>query len=271
MFSIKARITEEVNTIISPSETIVLVLRQSILSSIAPDAVVVTDRRVIIVHHSFWGLYLKFDLLSPTKMNIVPFKNMMSVSITKGKFLATLLLRILGSAQSTDETKFEWDVFGLNINDALKATNTIGRLLEGRSESQNSRIAPDAEIGYNEEQETHDIPYDEKNDAKNVRYVKSDIYTAKRDTVAVNTEIPAAPVAYVMKNKKIIEVEAITAPRRRSKTYGKALGSLLVIIAVLSAAQSSGFGHLPFLTQVGITLTDSIFLFIIGILVIKLA
>ena len=251
MFSIKERITEEVNTIISPSETIVLVLRQSLLSSISPDAVVVTDRRVIIVHHSFWGLYLKFDLLSPTKMNIVPFKNMMSVSITKGKFLATLLLRILGSAQSTNETKFEWDVFGLNINDALKATNTIGRLLEGRSEAQNARVAPDAEIGYNENQETHDVPYDEKNDAVNVKAV--------------------TPVAYVMKNKKIVEVEAITAPRRRSKAYGKVLGSLLVIIAVLSAAQSFGFGSLHFITLAGINLTDSAFLFIIGVLVIRLA
>ena len=74
-----------------------------------------------------------------------------------------------------------------------------------------------------------------------------------------------------MKNKKIIEVEAITAPRRRSKAYGKTLGSLLVIIAVLSAAQSFGFGSLPFITLTGINLTDSTFLFIIGVLVIKLA
>jgi hypothetical protein len=74
-----------------------------------------------------------------------------------------------------------------------------------------------------------------------------------------------------MKNKKIVEVEAITAPRRRSKAYGKTLGSLLVIIAVLSTAQSFGFGSLPFITLAGINLTDSAFLFIIGVLVIKLA
>ena len=91
VFSIRGRITEEINTVISPSETIVLVLRQSLLHSIAPDAAVVTDRRVILIHHSFWGLYLNFNLIKQTEMDIVPFKNIMSVAMIKGKILASVI------------------------------------------------------------------------------------------------------------------------------------------------------------------------------------
>jgi hypothetical protein len=164
MFSIRDRITEEVNTVISPSETIVLVLRQSLLHSISPDAVVVTDRRVILIHHSFWGLYAKFDLIKPTGMNIVPFRNVMSVAMIKGKIFGSVNLRVLGFVEDTRATKYEWDVAGMMMHDALKATNTIGRVVEGRSEKQDAKVAPDAPIEYNEFPEKR-VPYTAKNNA----------------------------------------------------------------------------------------------------------
>jgi hypothetical protein len=251
MFSIRNRIKEEINTIISPSETIDLILRQSLLSSISPDSVVVTDRRVIIVHQSFWGLYTKFDMISHTEMSIVPFKNVMSVSIVQGKILATVRLRVLGYVEPTrGSTKYEWDIPGLRIYDAVKATNTIGRVVEGRSETQNAKIAPDSSIEYNETHEAH-VPYDEKN-------------IHPRDESEM-------PVAYVVKNNKVIAVEEITTPRKQSKIYGTALGALLIGIGVGGAVASLGFGPLLFLKQAGIGLVDSMFLFIIGAFIIKLA
>ena len=162
MFSIRKRITEEINTIISPSETIILVLRQSLISSIAPNAIVVTDRRIIIVHHSFWGLYLKFNLINPTTMDIVQFKNVMSVAMEKGKILATIRLRVLGYEANIPGIKYEWDINGFRIFDGLKAANTIGRLVEGRTEVQNSKIAPDAKIEYNDDPKEH-VDYAKKN------------------------------------------------------------------------------------------------------------
>jgi hypothetical protein len=164
MFNIRDRITEKINTVISTSETIVLVLKQSLMHSVAPDAVVITDRRLILIHHSFWGLYTKFDLISPTEMNIVPFKNIMSVAMVKGKILASVNLRVLGFVDATQSTRLEWDIPGLRIKDALKATNTVGRVVEGRSEAQNAKVAPDVQIEYNETLETHG-PYVEKNSA----------------------------------------------------------------------------------------------------------
>jgi hypothetical protein len=162
MFSIRKRITEEINTVISASETIVLVLRQSLFYSFSPDAVVVTDRRVILIHHSFWGLYMNFNLIKQTEMNIVPFKNIMSVAMIKGKILASVNLRVLGFVDSTQSTRLEWDIPGLRQYDALTATNTLGRVVEGRSEAQNAKVAPDAAIEYNEIPEIH-VPYIEKN------------------------------------------------------------------------------------------------------------
>lgn len=165
VLSIRERITEEINTIISPSETIELVLRQSLWHSFAPDAIVVTDRRVILIHHSFWGLYFKFDLINPTDMNIAPYKNIMSVATSKGKILASVNLRVLGFVESTSATRYEWDIPGLRIYDALEAANTIGRVVEGRSEAQDAKVAPDAQIEYNESPETHvHVPYIQKND-----------------------------------------------------------------------------------------------------------
>jgi hypothetical protein len=164
MFSIRRRITEEINTVISTSETIELVLRQSLFHSISPDAVVITDRRVILIHHSFWGLYMNFNLIKQTETNIVPFKNIMGVAMIKGKILASVNLRVLGFTESTKSTRLEWDIPGLRHYDALTATNTLGRVVEGRSEAQNAKVAPNTKIEYNEIPEVH-APYGEKNDS----------------------------------------------------------------------------------------------------------
>jgi len=95
-------------------------------------------------------------------MDIVAYKNIMGVAMEKGKILATVRLRILGYVENTAQTRYEWDINGLRVADALKATNTIGRVAEGRSEAQNAKVAPDARIGYNDYPKTP-VPYTEKN------------------------------------------------------------------------------------------------------------
>jgi hypothetical protein len=137
------RIKEEIKTVVSPSETVSLILKQSVLHSIAPSALVVTDRRIILIHHSFWGLYTKFNLMSPTEMNIAEHKNLKSVALGRGKMFGTIRLRLLGFVDPSQSLKYEWDLEGLWVKDALEATNVLGRVSEGRSEAQDAKMSPE--------------------------------------------------------------------------------------------------------------------------------
>ncbi len=141
MFSIRLRIREEMKTVISPSETIMLIIKQSLWHSIAPSALVLTDRRVVIIHHSFWGLYTKINLISPTEINVVQHINIKSVALGRGLLFGTARLRLLGFVEPTPQVDYEWDLSGIWIKDALKVLTEIGRLIEERSEIQDAEIS----------------------------------------------------------------------------------------------------------------------------------
>ncbi|MDE1851179.1 MAG: PH domain-containing protein [Candidatus Micrarchaeota archaeon] len=125
------RTLEEVRQVLDANEHILLILRQSYLSSISPDSVVVTDARVILVHHSFWGLYTKMNVFSPTRMSIVPYKNIISVMMTKGRLLATVTMRLHGHAEDISEGGYEWKLNGIRISGATKLTGEVGRIVQG--------------------------------------------------------------------------------------------------------------------------------------------
>lgn len=201
----------------------------------APSAIIVTDRRVIIIHHSFWGLYFKFNLMNATEINIVEHKNIMSVALGRGKLFGTIRIRILGFVEATKATKYEWDLNGLWIKEALEVVNDIGRVVEKRSQQQDARIS----MGKMEEE--------------------ADPEGANITQASLQKDSYEPPIAYEVKNDKIIAKENIATPKQSTKIYGKLLGLLLVIISIVFAISVSG------------VLIDSIFIFIIGVLLIKLA
>ncbi len=248
MFSIRARIREEIKTVISPSETITLIMRQSFWHSISPSALVLTDRRVVIIHHSFWGLYTKINLISPTEINIVEHKNVMSVAVGMGILLGTVRLRIHGFVEPTRAVKYEWDLNGLWHKDTLEATNVIGRIIEERSASQDAKISPtNAKEGQDEDENTI------RSDAK----------------LRGGYE---APVAIAIKNEKIIAEEKITLPKKTSKIYGRSFGVLLIILGSLGILSALGFNPIVQLpVQTYLSAANSVLLIVIGVLLVKLA
>ena len=141
MFSIRLRIREEIKTVVSPSETITLIIRQSLWHSLSPAALVLTDRRVVILHHSFWGLYTKINLISPTEINVVQHINIKSVALGRGLIFGTARLRLIGFVEPTAQVDYEWDLSGMWIKDALRVITEIGRLIEERSVAQDARIS----------------------------------------------------------------------------------------------------------------------------------
>ncbi len=155
MFSIRLRIREEMKTVISPSETITLIIRQSLWHSISPSALVLTDRRVVIIHHSFWGFYTKINLISPTEINVVQHINIKSVALGRGRLFGTARLRLIGFVEPTPQVDYEWDMSGMWIKDALRIITEIGRLIEERSVAQDALISPtNAMEGWDEDANT---------------------------------------------------------------------------------------------------------------------
>ncbi len=248
MFSIRARIREEIKTVVSPSETITLIVRQSLWHSISPSAMVLTDRRVVIIHHSFWGLYTKINLISPTEINIVEHKNVMSVAIGMGIIFGTIRLRIHGFVEPTLAVKYEWDLNGMWQKDSLEVTNVIGRVIEERTASQDAKISPtNAEEGTDEVENT--IRSDEKLQGGY-----------------------QAPVAIAIKNEKIVSTEKVEVPKETSKIYGQIFGAFFVIVGLLGILSALGFNPVNLLpVRLFLSTSNSLLLIVIGALLIKLA
>ena len=111
------------------NEKVVMELRQSYLSSISPGRIILTDKRAIIVHYSFWGLYMHHNLTSPTRINTVLLGNIMGTTITDGKLLATVHIRIRGSSETEGGG---WHIDGLRIHKAMEFAEELEELLASK-------------------------------------------------------------------------------------------------------------------------------------------
>lgn len=126
-----------VGHILSPDENTVMEVKQSYLYSLAPDRILITNRRLIIVRPSFWGLYLGFDLISPTNISIVPYKNIISVVLSRGKHLSTLNMRIRGFLDATEGgDQGEGAIPGIKTRFATVLANFLEEVIEYRGNEQ---------------------------------------------------------------------------------------------------------------------------------------
>lgn len=112
------------------NENVLMKLRQSYLSSVSPDTIILTDRRVVIVHHSFWGLYFNHNILSPTKVSTVMLGNIMGTTTADGKILATVNIRIRGSGEEQALSGSGWHIDGIRIKKAMDFTEMLEELIE---------------------------------------------------------------------------------------------------------------------------------------------
>ncbi len=114
------------------NEWVLMQLRQSYLSSISPDTIVLTNKRIIIVHNSFWGLYAGLNLIQPTRIISANLSSVAGSTSADGKILASVHVRIRGSAEdSTPRTGFYID--GLRITGAKRLTSMLDDLISSKS------------------------------------------------------------------------------------------------------------------------------------------
>lgn len=86
----------EIDGILSSTEGIIMCLKQSSLSALAPTFIIITDTNVITVHFSFWHYYAGFRLWGFTRSTykcMIPYRNITAATLVKGNIFSTLELK----------------------------------------------------------------------------------------------------------------------------------------------------------------------------------
>lgn len=120
--------------ILSHDEKTLMEVKQSYLNSVSPDRIIATNKRIIIVRPSFWGLYLGRNVVSPTEFSMVPYKNIISVVVSKGKFLSTVNMRIHGFTDASAAIRNEGVVHGIRTGRAERFMDLIEDIVNARKD-----------------------------------------------------------------------------------------------------------------------------------------
>ena len=130
---IERRMDREARSLLHENEKLLMKVRQRAYSNLTPSFVLVTNRRIIIINNSFWGLYTGYNLMTPTNYNSIAYNQITSVILIKGNALCSVAIRLHGyfeknvSTQSSNEGQID----GLSLHDATRLTNFIDRMIEG--------------------------------------------------------------------------------------------------------------------------------------------
>ena len=113
----------------SDEETL-LEVKQHTVQSISPIRVVATNKRLIVVYPSFWGLWTGYDLISPTTYAILPYKYIIGVSMSRGKMLSSIKVHTSGSVDAGSQVKDNSEVQGIKTENAITMTRLLEEIIE---------------------------------------------------------------------------------------------------------------------------------------------
>ncbi len=119
-----------VGDVLLKGEETIMEIKQSMLYSLAPDRIIVTNRRLILSRPSFWGLYTGTNMFSPTELSVIPYHNLVSVIFTSGRVFATIHMRIHGIADTNEALKTEGALDGVTKQDARIFTRFTEDVIE---------------------------------------------------------------------------------------------------------------------------------------------
>lgn len=127
-----------VGHLLGKDEETVVETRQSYLSSLSPGRVFATNKRLIIVRPSFWGLYFGKNIISPTQLSMIPYKNIISIVVSKGRLMSTIHLRLQGVTDSSVFGRNEGVIKGIRHAGLTKFTNFLEEIIERRKEDESA-------------------------------------------------------------------------------------------------------------------------------------
>jgi hypothetical protein len=104
------------------NETMILVTRQSHLEAITPLIVVATDKKLIILQPSFFGLHLGFNILTASDASFIPYNIIKNITFSHGRYLSSITIKAPGLGEVV--------VHGLKTNEAKKMLNFLEKIVE---------------------------------------------------------------------------------------------------------------------------------------------
>lgn len=116
--------------VLYPDEQTILEAKQSYLVSIAPIRIVATKKRLIIVDPSFWGLYTAHDLLGSTDYMIIPYRHIISVTLSKGLIFSSIKIYTSSGADLNSVLKGANEIHGVDPNHARALATFIEEVIE---------------------------------------------------------------------------------------------------------------------------------------------
>ncbi len=135
-----ARLKALKHIIVEGEETLLECL-QSKVHSFSPASILATTKRLIIVKPSFWAVHAGRRIFSPTKYNVIPYKRLARVSISKGTFLSTLSIWVRDPEEQSLVRRIE--IRGVRTAEAERLTTLLDGMLEnsGTADFAENRIA----------------------------------------------------------------------------------------------------------------------------------
>ncbi len=95
--------TNILRQVLHKDERIVLEAKQSHWEGITPSRIVATNKRLIMVRPSFWGLHTGHDLFTPTNYEIIPYQYIQGVTVARGKAFDSIKVHHTGTSGPDQE------------------------------------------------------------------------------------------------------------------------------------------------------------------------
>lgn len=116
--------------VLHKDEEIILEARQSHVESMTPGRIIATNKRLIMVEPSFWGLHSGHDVFTPTNYEIIPYQYVLGITIARGNKLASLKVHHTSGAQEDMRTHSGDEFNGIPLKEAAAMCNFVEEIVE---------------------------------------------------------------------------------------------------------------------------------------------
>ncbi|HUB92326.1 MAG TPA: PH domain-containing protein [Candidatus Saccharimonadales bacterium] len=110
-----------VKVVLAPNEHVVLGARQSYLETISPGIMLITNKRILIIKLSFWGLHFGHNLMRSSLFINLHYNKITETSLLNGRILCSIIIKILGGG----ERRFD----GLRRKEATRLIGFLERII----------------------------------------------------------------------------------------------------------------------------------------------
>lgn len=135
----EARMKREAKSLLYSDETVQMFIRQPLLHSIVPMFVIATNRRIIIIRNSFWGLYISSNIFASTSYTSIPYRQVTSIMLTRGAALCSVIIRLQGMLENAPGN--EGEIAGIWGRDAENFVKFIEHMVEQHTTSNEIKSA----------------------------------------------------------------------------------------------------------------------------------